>query len=202
MTTASRPNANAPITLEQFYELVGDRKAELVDGVILYERMDPVSPAARRHGSISVRISSVLAAWAYPRALGELFDGATGFVLRSKPPLVRCPDVAFVAAGRLSPDDIDEPVELAPDLAVEVLSPTNTVPEMLRKLNDYLGHGVRLVWIVDPEARTIAVHAPDASPRWLTSEETLDGSDVLPGFTTPVAALFAGLAAADPRPTD
>ena len=197
---SSRPTA--PITLEQFYEITGDRKADLVDGVILYESTDPVSPAARRHGSISMRIATAVAGWGYPRAVGELFDGATGFVLRREPPLVRCPDVAFLATRRMSPDDIDLPIQLAPDLAVEVLSPSNTAAEMLRKLNDYLGHGVRLVWIVDPETRSVAVHSPDRPPRWLGVDDTLDGGDVLPGFATPVASFFAGLAWLDERATD
>lgn len=185
------------MTAEELFALGDDVMGELVDGVFV-----PMTPAGGPHGSITTRLTAALGAFVYRRALGELFDAQTGFILRRRPDVVRCPDVAFVAAARLPGGVPDGALELAPDLAVEVLSPSNTAPEMLRKLNDYLGHGVRLVWIVDPEERTVAVHAPDASPSWLTSVDTLDGAAVLPGFTTPVAALFAGLAALDPPPTD
>jgi Uma2 family endonuclease len=185
------------MTAEELFALGDDVMGELVDGVFV-----PMTPAGGPHGSINMRLAAALGAFVYPRELGELFSEQTGFVLRRRPDVVRCPDVAFVAAARLPGGVRGGFLELAPDLAVEVLSSSNTAAEVLRKLNDYLGHGVRLVWIVDPDARTTAVHAPDASPRWLTSADTLDGGDVLPGFTMPVASLFAGLAALDPRPTD
>jgi Uma2 family endonuclease len=103
--------------------------------------------------------------------------------------------VAFVQASRLTGGVPGRGyLPLAPDLAVEILSPSNTAAEMARKLADYFGHGTRLVWLVDPDAREITVHAAGAIPRLLRDADTLDGGDVLPGFSTPVAALFAGLA--------
>jgi Uma2 family endonuclease len=185
------------MTAEEFFALGEDVMGELVDGVFV-----PMTPAGGPHGSINTRITAALGAFVYPRELGELFDGQTGFILRRRPDVVRCPDVAFVAAARLPGGVRGGPLELAPDLAVEVLSPSNTAAEMLRKLNDYLTHGVRLVWEIDPDARSVVVHTPDAPARWLAIGDTLDAAAVLPGFTTPVASLFAGLAAADPRPTD
>jgi Uma2 family endonuclease len=185
------------MTAEEFFALGEDVMGELVDGVFV-----PVTPAHGPHGSVITRLTVALGAFVYPRELGELFSEQTGFIVRRRPDVVRCPDVAFVAAARLSGGVRGGFLELAPDLAVEVLSPSNTATEILRKLNDYLGHDVRLVWIVDPEERTVAVHAPDASPRWLTSADTLDGGAVLPGFTAPVASLFAGLSTMESRPTD
>lgn len=88
----------------------------------------------------------------------------------------------------------DQPMlRLAPALAVEVLSPGNTREEMDRKLQDYFAAGVRLVWNVDPEARAVTVYtAPDRSCV-LAEDQTLDGGDVLPGFTLPLRKLFARL---------
>jgi Uma2 family endonuclease len=186
------------VTLDEFYAITGDRRAEVVDGVIVYLDLDlerdAVTGASLRHGSVTTRLAAALGAHVYPGGLGELFDGSTGFVLRRSPPLVRCPDVGFVRAERLPGGVPPGPLELAPDLAVEVLSPSNTAAEMTRKLADYFGHGTRIVWLVDPDAREVTVYSAGAIPRLLHDTDTLDGGDVLPGFSTPVAALFAGLA--------
>ncbi len=97
-------------------------------------------------------------------------------------------------AGRLAGGIPRGAFEGAPDLTVEVLSPTNRAGEMGRKIVDYLTHGVREVWVVDPEARTIIVHQPGAVPRLLRGGDVLDGGDVIPGFSVPLAFLVAGLA--------
>src|SRR5689334_25335952 len=95
------------VTLEQFHAITGDRRAELVDGVIVYLDLDlerdVMTGASLRHGSVTTRLMAALATHVHPRELGELFDSSTGFLLRKEPPLVRCPDVAFVAAARIVP---------------------------------------------------------------------------------------------------
>jgi Uma2 family endonuclease len=117
--------------------------------------------------------------------------------------LVRIPDVAFFCwdklPGRLLPS---KPIpDLAPDLAVEVLSAGNTPQEMQRKLREYFLAGVRLVWMIDPAKRQAKVYTtPDAPDATLDESQTLDGGDVLPGFLLPLAELFARLPAA-PRKT-
>lgn len=113
--------------------------------------------------------------------------------------LVRIPDVAFFCwdklPGRMLPA---QPIpDLAPDLAVEVLSKTNTPAEMKRKLREYFRAGVRLVWMIDPARRQAEVYtAPDAPAATLGAAQALDGGAVLPGFTLPLAELFARLPAA------
>jgi len=191
MATAARPQDAARLmTAEELEALGDDFFGELVEGVLI-----PMSPTAGSHGSIATRLTIVLGAFVVERSLGELFDSSTGFLLRRDPDTVRSPDVAFVAASRL-PDGVPHRgyLGLAPDLAVEILSPSNTAAEMTRELADYFGHGTRLVWIVDPDAREVTVYAAGAIPRLLRATDTLDGGDLLPGFTTPVATLFAGLA--------
>lgn len=127
------------------------------------------------------------------RNLG-LVSGADGMV-RLFPGLVRIPDVAFTSWDRLPGRKVPaEPIpSLVPDLAVEVLSESNTEAEIARKLREYFSAGVRLVWLVDPEARTVAIHKEHEPPVVLDQAQVLDGDDVLPGFRMPLGDLFAEL---------
>ena len=122
--------------------------------------------------------------------------GADG-TLRLMPRLVRIPDVSFIAWQQL-PEKVypSEPIpDLYPDLAVEVLSEGNTPAEMRRKLKESFLSGVRLVWFVDPRARTVRVFtAPDQSVT-MAEGATLGGGEVLPGFTLSVSAIFQQLPA-------
>ena len=116
-------------------------------------------------------------------------------MIRLFPGLVRIPDVAFVSWRRVPGGRVPaEPIpSLVPDLAIEVLSEGNTPAEMARKLREYLSAGVRLVWLVDLEARTLTVHASPQRVNVLSESETVDGGDVLPGFTLALGALFSVL---------
>jgi len=127
------------------------------------------------------------------RNLGAV-TGEQGFMHLPDGP-VRGPDVAFTSwdrmANRRRPD---EPIpRMAPDLVVEVLSPSNTPAEMDRKRGEYFRSGVRLVWEIDPRARTVRVYTSETGVADLTAADTLDGGSVLPGFTLPLAQLFAEL---------
>ena len=192
MGVVTAPAAAEPrlMTAEEFFALPGDERAELVDGVVVM-----VPPASHTHGSVNIRLASRLAVHVYGEGLGEVYDSSTGFVLRRDPDLVRAPDVAFVTAARVPQLLHGKPgsVVLAPDLAVETLSPSNTASEMQRKTDEYLRHGTRLVWVVDPEERTATTYALDAPVRWLGAGDALDGGDVIPGFSLPLAFVFAGL---------
>jgi Uma2 family endonuclease len=138
-------------------------------------------------------ILEVLRRFVKPRRLG-LVTGPDGmYQLLSTS--VRGPDVAFVSVDRLP--DGKFPAEaypaIAPDLAIEVLSPGNTKGEMSRKRIEYFHSGVRLVWIVDCSARSVAVYTAPGRVVVLGEEATIDGGDVLPGFTAPIADFFADL---------
>lgn len=143
---------------------------------------------------LTVPLLVALRAFIRPRKLGRV-SGPDG-VLKLRPGLFRGPDIAFVSWKRF-PGRGQMPKEafpdLAPDLAIEVLSPSNTPAEMKRKRQEYLANGVRLVWIVDPKTRTVEVYAPRRKPMVLTESDTLDGGKVLPGFTLALAELFAEL---------
>lgn len=149
------------------------QKYELVDGEIR------VSPAGYRHGRVCMRLALRLGAFVEERHLGDLFDSSTGFRLPGGN--VRLPDVSFVAKGRLV-GDADGFGDLAPDLAIEVLSPNDRSRQVLDKVGEYLQAGVPLVWVIDPKRRTAAVYRSLTDVRRLGPEDSLDGEDVLPGF--------------------
>jgi Uma2 family endonuclease len=128
-----------------------------------------------------------------PPNLG-LVTGESG-MLRLFAGLVRIPDVAYVSWARIPGGRVPTtPIpQLAPDLAVEVLSPSNTIREMERKRREYFESGVRLVWIVDPDARTVAVYTEPENPKIFTEADDLLGGEVLAGFAIPLRDLFAEL---------
>ena len=174
------------MTIEEFERLPDDAsRLELVRGHLVRE-----PPAGFEHGDIAVRIAFCLETFVRRHALGKVLGAETGFVLFDDPPTVRAPDVAFVARDRL-PADPRGFARLAPDLAVEIVSPSNTVSEIQDKVTDYLDAGARLVWIVDPRGRTVTAYRSRDDIRILTSIQELEGGEVLPGFQTQVSEFFA-----------
>lgn len=163
------------------------RICELIDGVLVEKAV------GLRESYLASVLITILWSFVRPRNLG-MVTGEAG-TMRLAFGLVRIPDVAFISWQRLSGRRIPtEPIpHLAPDLAVEVLSPSNTPGEMARKRQDYFAAGVQVVWQVEPNARTVEVFtAPDQSTV-LHEAETLEGGTVLPGFTLPLQELFGEL---------
>ncbi|MGE0544684.1 MAG: Uma2 family endonuclease [Dehalococcoidia bacterium] len=103
---------------------------------------------------------------------------------------VRAPDVWFVRAERVPEEALDEFFPGGPDLAIEVLSPSDRFAAVVEKARDYLAAGTRLVWVIDPKGRTAAVFYPDGAARLLSEDDALEGGDVLPGFTVRVRDLL------------
>jgi len=123
--------------------------------------------------------------------------GDVGFRLATDPDTVRAPDVAFVRRERvLAAGRVTGYWSGAPDLVVEVISPNDLYTEVEEKVAECLEHGARLVFVLNPRRRTVAVHRPDRPLRTLTVDDTLDGEDVVPGWTLPVRALFGEASAA------
>ncbi len=158
---------------------------ELVKGELI--RM---SPPGIEHGDIASELSARLRMHAKSHKLGRVLVEA-GFNLARHPDTVRGPDVAFLSSARIPPQGLPRGFfEGAPDLAVEIVSPSETASEVQEKVQDYLTHGTRLVWVVEPGTRTVVVYRADGSARLLRDEDTLEGEDVVPGFTVKVAELF------------
>jgi Uma2 family endonuclease len=160
---------------------------ELVDGVLVEKAM------GYRESLLAAYLIAALDAFARPRNLG-LVTGEAGTV-RLFAGLVRIPDVAFTSWDRLPGRRVpDAPLpHLAPDLAVEVLSRSNTAAEMARKRRDYFAAGVRLVWLADPVGRTVDVYTTEHQFTRLTEADVLEGGAVLPGFRLPLRDWFAEL---------
>lgn len=160
---------------------------ELIDGVLVEKPM----------GLMESHLASVLIAalcgFVDLHKLG-IVTGEAG-MMRLSAGMVRIPDVAFLSWSRLPGGKIpSEPIPtVVPDLAIEILSQSNTRKEMERKLADYFGAGVRIVWIVDPQARTVTVHNSPQHFSILNEDRRLDGEDVLPGFVMELKSLFARL---------
>lgn len=174
------------LTIEEFERLPDDEwRCELVRGVVVRE-----PPAGFEHGRVANRILHLLTGFVEGHDLGEVLASETGFVLFDDPPTVRAPDAAFVAEGRVPSPAPPGFGRLAPDLAVEVVSPSNTIAQIHSKMLDYLDAGSRLVWVADPSTRSVTVARSRKEIRLLTGDEELDGGDVLPGFRVNLSEIF------------
>jgi Uma2 family endonuclease len=180
----------ARMTAKDLWELPeGDRRRELVDGRII-----EMGPPGAEHGKVVGRISLRLAEHANRAGGAEVLVGDVGFVLSlpADPERVRAPDVAYVSRARLPGGEVPAGyLTGAPDLAVEVLSPSDDPIDVQQKVQDFLGGGALLVWIVAPRARTVTVYRPDGSARFLRDKEVLEGEQVLPGLAVPLTELFS-----------
>ena len=176
------------LTLDEFERLPDDDwRTELVRGRLVRE-----PPAGMNHGRLACRVAVLISGFVERHALGEVYGSETGFVLFDDPPTVRAPDAAFVSTARLSSaEDSIGFGRMAPDLAVEIVSPSNRATEIIDKAADYIDAGTRLVWVVEPSRRCIAVYRSRNEIRLLQEGDVLDGYDVLPGFSIPVAEIFA-----------
>jgi len=182
--------AGRHMTLAEFLALPDHSGYELVDGVVWEKRM--AAGEAWVCGRVYKRVDDHVEAhdlgWTYPRDTVYVCFG---------PDNNRKLDVSFIAKDRHpAAPDLFRDLDIVPDLAVEVLSPSNTVAEIRTKLADYFAAGVRLVWIVDPFDRQVRVYTKPTDPRTYSTGDVLDGGDVLPGFACPVADLFPPVPAA------
>ncbi|MYA41249.1 MAG: Uma2 family endonuclease [Gammaproteobacteria bacterium] len=186
MTTAPTTEAKL-LTAEELLRLDAEGvRGELIRGV-LCETM----PTGELHGKIVMRLGGLLFGFVEPEGLGTLFASDSGIWLERDPDTVREPDIAFTSSQRLPLDAWNAGyAEVVPDLVVEVASPSDSRREVHDKAHMWLNHGVRLVWVVQPETRTVDVYRPDGAIATLGEQDSLDGLDVLPGFTCDVSAVF------------
>ena len=183
------PVMSPPATLMTAEDLLQtrfpDKRTELVRGVLVVRE-----PAGSRHGLVTMNLGAELAVYAKQTGAGAVYAAETGFKLATNPDTVRAPDIAFVTRDRLPPPDATGYPALAPDLAVEVLSPGDRPGQVLAKVADWLSAGTRLVWTVDPERRVARVYRHDGSETFVTADSALDGEDVLPGFSCSLVSIL------------
>ncbi|AGA27561.1 Uma2 family endonuclease [Singulisphaera acidiphila] len=176
-----------PITADQLWKTPRDgMRHELVRG-----ELKIMSPAGSEHGAIIAEITAFLLPFVKSHKLGTVFGAETGFKIATDPDTVRAPDVAFVRRERIPQTGLPKAFwPGAPDLAVEVVSPGDTVDEVDEKVADWLGAGTKVVWIVKPKTRTVAVHFAPNAQTILTADEEIDGGELVPGFRCRVGDLF------------
>ncbi len=160
--------------------------SELVRG-----ELRPMSPAGFGQGSVTMNLSGPLHQFVRAGSLGIVVAAETGFVIARDPDTVRAPDVAFVRQEKIPPSGVPQKFWMgAPDLAVETMSPGDTVYEVDEKVQEWLAAGTKEVWVINPGQRTVTVYRPDNTATRLKSGDHLDGGDVIPGFQIPVAEIF------------
>lgn len=165
----------------------GAGRFELVGG-----ELREMSPAGAAHGAVGSRLTIRLGGFVEAKGLGHVFATETGFIITSEPDTVLVPDVAFVSNERMSRQSIgDGFVPFAPDLAIEIESPSNRTGELLAKVASYLAGGSREVWLVQPAHRSISRFRPAAPPETFAPGDVLAGGDLLPGFQLSVDDLFS-----------
>jgi Uma2 family endonuclease len=160
---------------------------ELVEG-----RLVRMSPTGGKHGLVVMTLLATVHGFVEEQRLGEVFPAETGFWIspEGRPDTVLAPDLAFVREAREADAETEGYPRLAPDLVAEVASPSQGRAEMRAKAQRWLDAGVRLVWIVRTQSRTVEVCRPGVPVHTLTAEDELSGEDVLPGFAYPIARLF------------
>ena len=175
------------LTAEDLWKIVADgSRYELSKGELV-----PMTPVGIRHGQVVISFGSRLNQYVVERGLGIVCT-EVGFKLTRQPDTLRAPDIAFIARNRFPEGRIPEKfADFPPDLAVEVLSPEDTASDLLRKIEEYFGAGVPLVWVVDPATQTVTVYRSLQNVKILSADGELDGNEVLPGFRMKVAEIFA-----------
>lgn len=176
------------MTAEELWEMpdAPGKQRELVRG----ELIEVPTPGAI-HNLIVALLYRLIYASAAERRLGLVFGDNMGYVLSRGPDTVRIPDVSFVAWDRVPEAGIPEGAwHLPPDLAVEVVSPSDHAEDVYDKAREYVEAGVRVVWVLWPKRRAVSVHTSEKRTAELGPEDALDGGDVLPGFGVRVGDLF------------
>ena len=181
-TTATRL-----LTADDLLRLHGEGvRGELIRGV-LCETM----PTGREHGEIVMALGAKLVFFVQERKLGRIVGSDSGVWLERDPDTVREPDIAFFSTERAPPGErVTGYAEIAPDLVVEVASPSDRRTAIDDKARMWLAHGVRLVWVVHPDTRTVDVHRAGVPASTLAGGDALDGGDALPGFGCGLDAIF------------
>ena len=175
-------------TAEDLLKLPRGRfRYELIKG-----ELRQMSPAGHDHGRIVMELAGPLHQYVNSKKLGKVYGAETGFKLQSDPDTVRAPDIAFLRQERVTEVGRSKGYWIgAPDLAVEVISPGDTVGEVEEKVEEWLEAGTRLVWVVSPKLQTVTIYRSLNDIVTLTEKDTIDGNNVIPGFQIPVAEIFA-----------
>jgi Uma2 family endonuclease len=185
MAAVAAPTKELVWTDEQLEALPKDgHKRELLEGEII------VSPVHANHGTICARLLTMLFSFVESHKLGEVYDSSTGF--RLSPRLLLSPDLSYVSKARLkkllvAPDKF---LQGAPDLVVEVLSPSDRMMQVNRKLDHYFEHGTRLAWLINWRKAQVHIYTADSIEALTRPIDVLTGGAVVPGFKCRLSRIF------------
>jgi Uma2 family endonuclease len=176
------------LTAEEFEQLSDDgRLYEPIDG-----ELREIPQLTMWQGEVEVNLAMRLHTYVRGRALGCVSIGKVVFIVRRDPDRVRAADIAFLRQERVPSLEARQHImEVIPDLVVEILSKSDTIEEISDKIDNWLGAGVQMLWIVDPFQRAVTIYQPGCDPMMLGAHGFLDGDPVVPGFRCPVAEIFA-----------
>jgi Uma2 family endonuclease len=175
-------------TADELFEMPKDGFCyELIEG-----KLRRMSPAGDEHGRVGMELAIALGSHVKQNKLGKLYLAETGFLIHTNPDTVRAPDIAFVRMERFQQTPRVKSYRMgAPDLAIEVTSPSDAVSEVEEKVTEWLEAGALMVWVVSPKLKTVTVYRSLTDINILTEKDTLDGGKVVPGFQLTVAEIFA-----------
>lgn len=176
--------ATSLMTAEQFLEIADGKRLELVRGEVV-----EMSPVQRKHSWVVLLLGSWMVPYARRQKLGVV-GTELGFILYRDPDVVRAPDIYFVSLAHWGDFDINGFFVGAPDLAVEVLSPDDRAGQVQEKVREYFGAGCAMVWLVDPDNRTVTVYPSANEARVLSGRQSVTADALLPGFSFVVEELF------------
>ncbi len=180
----SRANGGETEICDESAKMIdAEKQIEIVDGEVEIKDM-----AGARHGGISARIIVKIGIYLEDNPIGNLYTPDTLFSIGDND---RMPDVSFVSVNRIP--ETGEPEgqwEIAPDLAIEVVLPTDVYTKILKKIREYLNAGVKQVWLIEPEFQTLAIYTPPMKSETLTAEDTLICKEILPNFKLPLKDIF------------
>ncbi len=190
MSAVLETTIEKPVTVEEFYELAFEGfRGELVRG-----ELKETMPTSILHGIIAGRIAIILGIFVLQNKLGEVLTAETGFRLFVDEKTVRVPDVSFLSNEKLAEiKNVNKFYDGTPDLAVEVISPSETYNDVQGKLEDYLSAGVKMVWIIRPENKTVTTYRTLSDFKILREDDELTGEDFLPNFKCNLTDIFANL---------
>ncbi len=174
------------LTADEFWAQYEGKRYELVKGVPV-----AMSPTGGSHQVIAANCVRLLGNFVVEHPIGYVGSSEGGYRLTRNPDILRAPDASFISFKRLSGHSLpDAFFPLAPDLAVEIVSPDDRAAEIAQKVNEYLTYGTRLVWIIYPKQQEVMVYRPGGAAQVLSSDDRLDGGDVLPGFSISIRELW------------
>lgn len=188
------PQTKQPIREDELLSIYAQeayRHFEVVNGSWIGAKEQPMT--GEEHGAIAAALQFILYEFVRRYGLGRVYPADLIYVLSgdaSDIRTVRKPDVSFVSTAKLKQDNRDKPYYQAPDLAIEIVSPSESVADTRAKLNDYLQYGTQQVWVVYPKTKQVEIYLPDGTSQTYNANDTLKGGALLPNFSVKVADIF------------